>query len=471
MIDRKSPCSPVAIIGGGATGAALAYHFLHRRTAVSGPVLIFEPRARIGAGLAYGSHDPQHRINVPAAKMSIDTGRPLDFQEWIDRDRLLAQDPDALAPSGGLFPARRVFGRYLADRIEPWLRSEAALHVRARVVSIQKDGDLWRIGTDDGIFFQAARVVIATTHPVPSLPTPLRPLSHDPRIVIDPWSHTWLDSVAPDARIAIIGSGLTMADVVASLTARGHRGLIIAISRRGLRSQSHAKAEVEAHGDFSITPARSARALLRNVRCVLADDPARPWQATFDALRRQGRAIWSALPPVERKRLVRHLRPFWDVHRFRIAPQVEATLSQRIASGTLRIRAARVESASATASAISLNLRARGGAVRHVDCDLVINTTGPDHAGILAQQPFLAGLARDGLIERDPLGLGLHTDEHHRAIVADHPVPGLFIAGPLSRGTFGELMGLPEVTANAQSVAATLAADVGASKIRERETL
>ncbi|WP_275944202.1 hypothetical protein [Gluconacetobacter asukensis] len=32
----------------------------------------------------------------------------------------------------------------------------------------------------------------------------------------------------------------------------------------------------------------------------------------------------------------------------------------------------------------------------------------------------------------------------------------MFVVGPLSRGTFGELMGLPGVTANAEMIAATI---------------
>ena len=91
-------------------------------------------------------------------------------------------------------------------------------------------------------------------------------------------------------------------------------------------------------------------------------------------------------------------------------------------------------------------------------------TTGPGHAGILASQPYLAGLAADGRLRADPVGLGIDVDGESRAVDAGgQPQHSLYVAGPLARGTFGELMGLPQVSEHAALVAAEVAASIDAS--------
>ena len=66
----------VAIIGGGFTGAAVAWNMA--RSGRSIDIVVFEPRSKLGAGLAYDTTNPVHRINVPASRMSISSNNPGD---------------------------------------------------------------------------------------------------------------------------------------------------------------------------------------------------------------------------------------------------------------------------------------------------------------------------------------------------------------------------------------------------------
>ena len=83
-----------------------------------------------------------------------------------------------------------------------------------------------------------------------------------------------------------------------------------------------------------------------------------------------------------------------------------------------------------------------------------LRSTGPAHDDILRMQAYLQGLAAQGLVALDDTNLGLKTSRDGRALGATGvSEPTLFVAGPLARGTFGELMGLPAVSIYARFIA------------------
>ena len=175
----------------------------------------------------------------------------------------------------------------------------------------------------------------------------------------------------------------------------------------------------------------------------------------LDAVRQQGQRIWQALSVADRQRFLRHLRHYWDVHRYRVAPQVAEVLEARQRTGSLQVQAARLLSISGEGETLRLTLARRGGGVQTLSVDHLILTTGPAHRALTDSQPFLQDLARRGLIRADALGMGLEVDSRSRA-VADPQVeaPPVLVAGPAARGRFGELMGLPQVADHAAEVAA-----------------
>ncbi|MER8529503.1 hypothetical protein [Mesorhizobium sp. M0500] len=102
--------------------------------------------------------------------------------------------------------------------------------------------------------------------------------------------------------------------------------------------------------------------------------------------------------------------------------------------------------------------RLRGQRSLVVDAfDSVIVTTGPAHADVLRTNTAIAALERMGLVRLDPIGLALETDSQGRAVgTSGRPTDSIFVSGPLARGSVGELMGIPEVTAHAERIAAEI---------------
>ncbi|TGV97347.1 hydroxyacylglutathione hydrolase, partial [Mesorhizobium sp. M2D.F.Ca.ET.145.01.1.1] len=121
--------------------------------------------------------------------------------------------------------------------------------------------------------------------------------------------------------------------------------------------------------------------------------------------------------------------------------------------------AARLVASNDEGESLAVSFQRRGQTrIETARFDAVINTTGPAHGQALQSNPALLSLTEAGLIRADTYGLGIETSLDSLAIGSDaKPVAGLFVAGPLARGTFGELMGLPEVARHAQRVAAEIA--------------
>ena len=445
----------IAIVGGGFTGAAVAYHLVQEH--IDARILVFEPRLCLGGGLAYDTRDSAHRINVQAGKMSLIPGDEGHFSRWIADADAVADDPGVIGPDGNLYPRREVFRRYVAEQLAASLVEGRVTHVRDRVVAIDRGAGKWALAGQSGREEKADVVVIATTHPSPMVPAVLEnALGEDPRLIRNSCTEGALSNVAADARVFIVGMGLTMADVVASLDARGHYGRITAISRRGLLSRGHPPQPWEPFGSFADRQ-HTALSLLRNVRATIAAaaEAGVSWHAVIDAVRAQGQALWPNLAVDEQRRIIRHLRPFWDVHRFRIAPQVERVLQRRQQDGTLEVFPASLRRATASPQSIAVEFKRRGRpAAEQLSCDVIVVTTGPAHQHVIATQPHLAGLGQAGIIKPDSVGLGIACDRQGRAVDRDGlPVENLFIAGPLARGTVGELMGLPQVSDYAQFIA------------------
>lgn len=456
----------VAILGGGYTGAAVAFHLARALPPGRAAITVFEPRPVIGAGLAYSATDPSHRINVPAARMSLISAEPAHFAAWLERSGALEGDPAAIAENGAAFPQRGLFGRYVREQLGPLTARGTLTHVAGPVERVERDGRRFRVATSEAVH-RADLVVLAMTHPLPAAPAALAPVSDRPGFIANPYAPNALDGIGRHDRVLIVGNGLTGSDILASLEARGHEGSIVALSRHGLRSRGHPPRPSDVRPDFTSRPSRSALDLLVRTRAELAQ-AARAgltWHPVLDALREQGFAVWTALPPAEQRRLARQLRAFWDVHRFRIAPQAEAAAGRLLKEGRLRVMAGNIEEAAWRGGAFSVSIRPRGarGAAHHA-FDAVAIATGPAHGRLGEANPVIGGLHAHGLVAPDAVGLGLATAGNGLAIgAAGRPVPGLYIAGPLARGTVGELMGLPEVTRHAEFIAGEIARSLHAS--------
>lgn len=243
----------------------------------------------------------------------------------------LSTDPEAFSANNVPFPRRAVFGQYVDAQLAPLVSAGTVDHRRTTVTEAKCSEGRWILRTPDGQ--QVVDIlVLAVSHPSLSPPRSLAAISNHPKFVADATHPDALAAIEPEDALLVVGNGLTAADVIAALRRRGHSGQITAVSRRRLRSRGHPERPQEPFGDFQTASSLRASDLLRLVRAEVNAAAAEglSWHAVLDAVRTQAQSIWAALAVEERRRIARHVRPFWNVHRFRIAPQVEQILNEAI---------------------------------------------------------------------------------------------------------------------------------------------
>ncbi len=257
----------------------------------------------------------------------------------------------------------------------------------------------------------------------------------------------------------LIGTGLTMIDAVLSLCAAGHQGLIVAVSRRGQIPKAHADFAPAPVGQHQV-PQGDLLALWRWLRRRSGEVA---WRAAVDSLRPHSQALWQALPPVQQGRFLRHARPWWDVHRHRIAPQVAQQVADLVAAGRLEIIAGRIAAMRAVHDAVAVEIKWRGeeqpfDKIRASGLfQLALNCTGPLGAIGRTRDALLRGLLERGLVQADAHGIGLDVDKRSRAVGAER----LWALGPLTKGRYWEIVAVPDIRLQAAEVADDIARALG----------
>jgi uncharacterized NAD(P)/FAD-binding protein YdhS len=452
LTDRTPPLR-LAIVGGGFTGAALATHALTSAAQLVS-VDVIEPSAKLGRGAAYGTIDRDHRINVPSDRMSLFSADPSHFTRWLFDNKWLpdAESVDAL---GRCYAPRSAFAAYVEDTLAQTGRrrlGRASLrHRRSRAVALARENQGFRVELANGVPLHVDRVAICTGY-VPGAPCRVweRATRH-PRFIANPWAVGSLAAVRQSDNVLIAGTGLTMVDVVATLARRDCRGPIVAVSPRGLLPCAHDQF-VDGLHLFEDARPRSALELLRLIRATVRQrDGELDWQSIVDALCRRLPQIWPTLPPRERLCVVRRLLPFWEVHRFRIAPQAAAEVSRLSGQGTLILQRAKAIEVDARDGSLVASLRLPGGRMVERVFDAVIICSGASRS--IRDNPLLDNLVDQGLAQADDVNFGVRVDEFSRLLDARAATqPDLFAFGPITRGTFGEMSGAPDIVRQIERV-------------------
>ncbi|HVW48064.1 MAG TPA: FAD/NAD(P)-binding protein [Solirubrobacterales bacterium] len=449
----------VAIVGGGAAGALAAVHLLReRRERGALEIDLIDRTGSFGAGVAYGTQDPLHVLNVPAVRMGAIAGHPEHFHEWLaERGEPAAEE--AFLPRG-------LYATYVRDLLARAEREAGAARLRRHCGEVTAIAEHFGAATaplelslSGGERIAADRVILALGPLTAGDPIEVPPeLKATGTWISDPWAPGALEEAHRSRSVLIVGTGLSMVDVALTLGASRSDGpRIRAVSRHGLVPRRHRRSLTNVRRFHIPTETGTLEPIVAAIFaqvCRVArqgDD----WRDVIDSMRPVTPAIWKALRPEEKQRFLDEYQRLWDVHRFRMAPEVADRYEALAAAGRLETGAASIVSVEPHGHRARVFLRTPGAHdLEAVEVDRVINCSGAGYDLRRQAPPVLAGLLATGRARPDELGLGLDVDEDGALLDREGlPSERLFAVGSLRKGVEWESIGITEIRDHSGAIA------------------
>jgi uncharacterized NAD(P)/FAD-binding protein YdhS len=458
-----SAAQRVAIVGGGAAGALAAVHLLREpRERGALEIDLIDRTGSFGAGVAYGTQDPLHLLNVPAVRMGALAGHPEHFHEWLAaRDESVSEE--AFLPRG-------LYATYIRDLLASAEREASGARLRrhcGEVVSIVEQlgaaAAPLELTLGDGERLEADRVILALGPLGAGDPIRVPPeLKQSGVYVSDPWAAGALDEARRDRSVLIVGTGLSMVDVALSLGDDDAGPRIRAVSRHGLVPRRHRRTLTNLRRFHIPTETGTIEPIVAAIfgQICRVSKQGDDWRDVIDSMRPVTPQLWKSLKTAEKERFLSELQRLWDVHRFRMAPEVADRFEALQASGRIVTEADSIVSVEPHGARARVFLRTPGAHdLDTVEVDRVINCSGAGCDLRRQAPPLLAGLLAAGRARPDELGLGLDVAEDGALLDAEGlPSERLYAVGALRKGVEWEAIGITEIRDHSGAVARQIVA-------------
>jgi uncharacterized NAD(P)/FAD-binding protein YdhS len=193
------------------------------------------------------------------------------------------------------------------------------------------------------------------------------------------------------------------------------------------------------------------------LRAALAEGRSE-WRCAIDGLRPISDALWAALSPTNQARFLRHLRPYWEVHRHRMAVESCDLLLSRMTRGLLSVEAGRIRQVALSSNGADVTQQCRhADEIQSRHYDWVVNCTPPALPLDRPTESLTRHLLHVGLARPHPSGLGYDVDSDGTLRRMDGtPVEGLYALGPPRRGHAIEATAVPHIRPQTEALSRKL---------------
>jgi uncharacterized NAD(P)/FAD-binding protein YdhS len=447
----------VVIAGGGFCGAMTLVHLV-RIADKELNITLINKGYPLSKGIAYKSYSNIHLLNVEARNLSAFPDQPDHFVEWcLKKDLKInkAEIPTSYLP-------RNLYGNYLEEIFKDCINNiPPNISIRIlddEVVDVDKTGSGLTVSTLQGKKINADRLLLATGNSEPGPPV-LNDVSFlkSKNYFSNPWNENAILSLPDRESVLIVGTGLTMVDVVLGLREKNFNGKIIALSPHGYNILPHRKLPPQKYILDEISPPYELEKLFRLFYRHIREARQRglPGETVVDAIRSKTQEIWQLLSLSDRKKFMVHLRHLWGVARHRLPVFVHSQIQQMIRNNTLEIVAGRIINISENKNGVDIKIRRRKDQSEFViHVARVINCTGPQ-TDIRKQQSMLYdSLLKKGIIRSDDMNLGIDATREGKTINSSGTISeSIFAIGSLLKGKLWESTAVPELRKQALQVA------------------
>ncbi len=439
----------VAIIGGGFSGTVAAVN-LARLAIQPLRIHIINHGSPLGRGVAYGTKQSEHLLNVAARNMSAFPDLPNHFLDWLGTRSEFADVPESVLREQ--FVPRKIYGDYLQSLLF-WYSKEAH-HPRARIefvngeaLDIMPAPDRALVVVERHPTIEADKVLLATGNPPPA-DLPFSSGFIHPRLVSNPWQPIDYDKADSRENIVLVGAGLTMIDVFLTLASLNWQGTIYAVSRTGLLPLSHfhgvAYADFPPPDPTTLGLTRLANSMEEHCQRLRArgDNPA----IIVDKLRPFTQRVWQNFSVEEKTRFLREYRTRWNVTRHRVAQSIHQQLTAAIKAGRLEIIQGNIRGMAGAGERIKLALEKKSGERMDLEAGWVVNCTGPLESYQKAKSHLYQNLFDRGLVLADDMDMGIKVGPNFGVIDGGgYGSNYLFAIGPMLKGSLWETTAVPEL--------------------------
>lgn len=450
----------VAIIGGGFCGTVAAVN-LARLAKEPLRIHLINKGAPLGRGVAYGTKQSEHLLNVAARNMSAFPDLPNHFLDWLGTRAEFADVPEPVLREQ--FVPRKIYGDYLQSLLFWYARGSANPRVQIECVNgealdLVPGPEHAQVVVEQHPTIEADKVLLATGNPPPA-DLPFFAGFEHPRLIANPWQP--IDFANADRRenVVLIGAGLTMIDVFLTLSSLNWQGTIYTVSRTGLLPLSHFHGI--AYADFPppdpTTLGLTGLAGLMEEHCKRLRERGENPAIIVDKLRPFTQRVWQSFSVEEKTRFLREFRTRWNVTRHRVAQSIHEQLTAALKAGRLQVLPGSIFGMAGDGEQIKLTVEKKTGERTTLPAGWVVNCTGPLESYKNAESHLYQSLFDRGLVQADDMDMGIKVGPNFAAIDGGGYASGyLFAIGPMLKGSLWETTAVPELRIQALRVAESM---------------